>query len=564
MIYFKRFFQLCFFLILFSSCLQLGLNVSHKTPKKASKLPQFTHKDSLLGAPYQRRICFDVKHYDVDLTIDPSQKSIAGKVTTSFILLQSASQIQLDLDSRLTIDSVRDANSKLTFRRDGTALLVDLKSQQASQAVTVFYHGKPKGARRPPWDGGLVWKKDKDKKPWSGVACEGDGAHLWLPVKLLLSDEPDSADLKFTVPKGLTLISNGVLVARQVGEKTETFHWKTSYPINVYNLTFYLGNYQLLERNFASASGRAVNQQFWVLPEHVPAAAQAFSYCDTVLKHYENLFGDYPWQKEGYKLIESPYEGMEHQTAIAYGSGFNKKANPRFNYIIVHETAHEWWGNSVSVADFSDVWLHEGFATYTEALYMERIWGHAAYLRYMNNIYYSIMNKKPVIGPDKVYYWNYKDGDVYMKGAATLHALRCVLQDDSLFFKVLREFYQQHKMGIANTNQFITLVNQMTGKNLNFLFNHYLYQRASPKLVWTIGPGTSQQETEFLFRMENVASDITVPVKVQSGEKSFYIYPTYETQSFTIPLVTQKLLQINTDKVYLQEVYLKKKKFNKK
>ncbi|NBQ46845.1 MAG: M1 family peptidase [Sphingobacteriia bacterium] len=551
------------FVLFFSSCLHLGVNLNHHTPKKAAKTPAFTRKDSLLGASYSRRTCFDVHHYGLNLSIDPLNKTIAGQVKTSFWLLEPVDQIQLDLDPVLTIDSISDGNRPLNFQREGTAVIIALLSQEKAQALTIYYHGAPHIARRAPWDGGLIWKKDKDGNPWAGVACEGDGAQLWLPVKMLLADEPDSADLQFTVPKGLSVVSNGVLVDKRSDDKTSSFHWKTRYPINVYNLTFYLGNYQLQERDYLSSSGKRLQQQFWVLPQHATSVPRVFQYTDTLLNFYEKLYGDYPWQGETYKLIESPYEGMEHQTAIAYGSGFEQVINPKFNYILVHETAHEWWGNSVSVSDFSEVWIHEGFATYTEALYNEYKWGRESYLQYMNGIYYSILNRKPVIGPDQVHYWDYKDGDVYMKGAAALHALRCVLSDDPLFFKLLREFYQQHKMGQATTQQFIELSNTMSGRKLNFVFDQYLYQRSSPKLVWTISAINDSNEVDFLYRFENIVPGFAVPIEIKVGEKAFTIYPDRTNQLLRLPAGSKDLLQINVQRIYLQKVHLKLNKFKK-
>lgn len=554
---FKSLWIFCFSLLFLTSCLQIGINFKHKTPSKGSQLPVFARKDSLLGFPYQRRQCFDVTHYAVELSLNPKEKSISGQVTTSFKMIEPANTLQLDLDKRLTIDSICQDGRLLIYSREQSAVLITLMNQKNSQRLTIYYHGQPKSARRPPWEGGMVWKKDRDGKPWAGVACEGDGAHLWLPVKLLLADEPDSADLIFKVPHGLVAIANGTLVEKQSSPTIDSYHWKTSYPINVYNLTFYLGQFHLQERPYQSISGRKIPQQFWILPEHAELAPSIFKYSDSVLNCYERIFGEYPWQREAYKLVESPYEGMEHQTAIAYGSGFKTHQNSKFNYIVVHETAHEWWGNSVSVADFSEVWIHEGFATYSEALYVEAMWGHTAYLRYMQNIHYSILNKKPVIGPSGVYYWDYRDGDVYMKGAAFLHALRCKFQNDELFFELLKKFYAQHKYQVASTAQFLELASELYGQDLTVFFDHYLYQRAAPRLVWNVTGDKDGMSQKLQFRFENTVDGFQIPIKIKAGDRDLLFNTGNKLQSLRITESEKENLQINSEKIYLQIVHKK-------
>jgi len=257
--------------------------------------------------------------------------------------------------------------------------------------ITVFYEGQPQKAARPPWDGGFVWKKDKDGNPWIGVACELDGASLWWPVKDHLSDEPDSLQINVTIPEGFFCVSNGKLQQRIKENGRETFVWKTLYPINTYNATIYIGNFKHFTLPYKKQDS-ILNLDFYVLTYNLDKAKSHFQQASEIIRFYEMRFGDYPWWNEGYKLVESPYKGMENQTAIAYGNDYKNWIGKNFDYIILHETAHEWWGNSVSASDYAEIWLHEGFATYSEALYVEHTEGYNAYLKYLN--FYSLLIRK--------------------------------------------------------------------------------------------------------------------------------------------------------------------------
>ena len=543
----------CFVVFMLSSCMKLGINIYNKTPSKAAKLPAFTHADSLLGYNNSKRSAFDVTHYDIDLKINPTTKSIAGKVTTRFMFNGEGNSnvIQLDLAKQLIIDSIIGGAESLSYTRDEQAVFITLKSTKTEQSVCVYYHGIPKPANRPPWEGGMVWKKTPSGVDFCGVSCEGDGAQIWLPVKVWLGDEPDSADMHFTVPAPLVAVSNGVLKGIVHKDSLTTYHWKTRYPINTYNITFYLADYQLFEKEYTYTGGTTSKQQFFVLPQHLQVAQHHFNQVDSVLQVYEKKFGTYAWQKEPYKLVESPYEGMEHQTAIAYGSGFKNRGQIK-DYIIVHETAHEWWGNALSVADFRDVWLHEGFATYSEAVFVEEYYGYNSYLNYMRSIYFTIMNRKPVRGPEGVYYWNYKDGDLYMKGAATLHALRSQMQNDKLFFEILSTFYSENIGKIVTTEQFISLVNQKTGKDYQPLFTQFLDNRASIKMNYKIVHDTKQNAYFLEYDAERLVQNFEPKIKLNYGGETMYVDLKSTKSRVRLPGSDLKLLQVNTDNFYLQ------------
>lgn len=538
-----------------SACMSMGINLKNKTPHKPAKLPVFTVRDSLVGHNNPLRSCYDVRHYDIRLRIDPVRKSLAGSVTTRFELVHPSRRIQLDLDPQLQIDSVTQTGQRLSFSRQYTAVYIDLFSEEREQALTVYYQGAPAVAKRPPWEGGFVWKKDRNKKPFIGVACEGSGAHAWLPVKTYLGDEPDSISVRLSVPADLVAVSNGNLISVREQDGEKIFHWQTSYGINPYNITCYVGDYKLIEDEYICVDGGALKLSYYVLPENYHKAGPHFQQVRGILRAYESLFGVYPWVRDGFKLVESPFSGMEHQTAIAYGNGYKNERNESYDYIILHEAAHEWWGNAVSVADFSDVWIHEGLATYSEALYVEYQKDYRAYQNYMSWLLMMIGNKKPVIGPPDLYYWNYRDGDPYVKGAAMLHTLRNHLDNDTLFFGILKKFYEQKRYKITHTQEFIELVETMSGKPMEAFFRQYLYQRESPLLIWSVETDPGTQEPVLLCRFDRVVPGFTTPVEVEQLGKRFYIDPAAELRVYTLPYPASVPVKVNLRESYMESRY---------
>lgn len=537
------------------SCLSIGINFKNKTPKKSAKLPKFTIKDSLIGYNNDNRSNYDVTHYDIHLSFYMDKKTISGCVTTSFKLFKKSGKIQLDLDEQFVIDSIKQKNQQLLYIRNYTAIIIQLNSNETEQAVTVYYHGKPKIAKSPPWEGGFVWKKDKNGNPFVAVACEGDGAKTWLPIKTYLGDKPDSITTEFIVPTNLTVISNGNLVNVVKQYSSSTYVWKTSYLINPYNITFYIGDYKLIEEPYTCLNGENMNLKFYVLSYNYEKAKKHFEQVSSILTVFEELFGKYPWIKDGYKLVESPFAGMEHQTAIAYGNGYKNELNENYDHIILHETAHEWWGNSVSVSDFSDVWIHEGIATYAEALYVEKTKGYQAYLDYIDWTSIMVMNKKPVVGPAGLYYWNYKDGDVYNKGSVMLHTLRNHINNDSLFFLIIKNFYKTYSFKMTTTSDFIKLVNEITHQDLTYFFNQYLYSRNSPLLKWHYG--VINNHDVIIYKFERVNDDFSTIIEVKQGDDVFYIRPQINAQYTTLPHSSHQELYMNSKSSYVQDFFEK-------
>lgn len=545
---------IAFATISFSSCKMLGLNPQRKTPLRGNVYPKFTEKDYLRGSLSQKRSCYDVLHYTIDIDINPEKKYIKGFVDIDFKAVSDFSELQIDLFKNLRIDSIVWKDRNLTFSRKHNAVFVQFPNNienEKLETIRIFYQGKPQKAKRPPWEGGFVWKKSKDGSPWIGVTCEGDGASLWFPNKDHLSDEPDNgATLKISVPKGLTVVSNGVQIEHKSVSEKEYFTWQTSYPINNYNITFYAGNFVSYSEEFQGID-TTFQLQYYVLPEHFEKSREAFTQTAPILHFYEKTFGAYPWAREGFKLVGSPYEGMEHQTAIAYGS--KGRTMMGVDYIILHEAAHEWFGNSVSVSDVSDIFIHEGFATYAEVLYMEHLYGKLEAENYLRTYSYFIKNKNPIVGVSHVNFWNYKDTDPYLKGAWALHGLRFVIDNDSVFFDILSSFYQQQAYKITNVHDFTQFVNTKTNRNLSWYFEQYLYNREVPVLEYTTE--FIEGEIKITFRWTKVNDDFRLPLELFINQKTpVRINPTTEIQTITISDFNNISFNISTAYFALKEV----------
>jgi aminopeptidase N len=466
-------------------------NYFGEVPRRAGSYPRFTPRDSLIGKLDAERAGYDVTSYDLDLKLNPEERSIGGTVFMRFKAVSPLTRIRFDLYKNLKINNVLIGDKELSFTRNERAVYVGLPEQLVpgkEYSIKIDYSGKPTVAKKPPWKGGLVWNRDRNNDPWIGVVCETEGGSIWFPCKDHLSDEPDSVRLRMTVPAGLQVVSNGIMTDHKVNGTDEIFTWETHYPINIYNITFYAGKFASFSDTVETREG-TIKLDYYVLPENLERARTHFTQTKDILKFYSETFGPYPWLKEDFKLVEAPFEGMEHQSAIAYGSGYFNLRALGGDYIIVHEAAHEWWGNAVSVSDFSDIWLQEGFATYAEILYAEHKLGLDKSLHYLK--YYQaemINNKLPVVGPRDVNYWSLKDNDVYGKGALILHTIRNVINNDSVFFNILRTFYSEYAKGVhPTTSDFIKVVEKKTANDWSEFFNLYLNHREVPKLEFYYG-----------------------------------------------------------------------------
>lgn len=553
------FFLLSIFL---SSCGLLGIHFKVHNPKKAGTYPKETKQNKLLAETTKYRTCFDVLHNDINIEVVPSKKFISGKVKITAKAVNNFDTLQIDLYKNMILKSVEFENQALTYKREEGAIFVKMPrtiKTEETFTLIVTYEGNPISAKRPPWDGGFVWKKDKDGNPWVGVACESEGSSLWWPSKDVMNDEADNTDMTITVPKNLVAVSNGVLKDTSSTSDKKTFHWHTSYSINNYNVTLYIGNFKLLHDTYASTvSWKSTHLNHYVLTYNYEKAKLHFQQVKKHMAFYEKTFGPYPWQRDGFKLVESPYAGMEHQSAIAYGNGYKNDYQNLFDYIILHETAHEWWGNSVTAADLSDAWIHEGFASYCEALFVESISGYKEYLDYMYWQRISILNKRPVVRQREIRYFDYHDGDIYNKGSWILHTLRTHLENDSLFFDILKTFYMENVEKEIYSETFIELVNKKTGKDYNWFFKQYLFKREAPFLefYWT--------NDKFYFRWKNTDDDFVLPIKIKVSDKTIVLYPTTKLQAIDLSN-TYPSFYDNSDELYYGTEKNKKlpKEFNR-
>ncbi len=457
--------------------------------------PYYNKKDTLRGALRPERTCFDVSYYKLHLRIFPTTKSIRGYNEIHFVVLSPTRRIQLDLFENMVIDSIVYDHKRINFSREYDAVWVDFDSElplSANAHIRVYYHGKPRKAPNPPWDGGFVWERDGMFNHYAGVACEQLGASVWWPTKDHLTDRPDSMAIQIEVPDKYQAVCNGTL--RNVvdaGNGYSRYEWFVHYPINNYNATFYMGRFTEFTDTIFSLNDTLV-ARYHVLPKNLELAKAHFGQAREVVDFYNRAFGPFPFWQDNFRMVEAPYEGMEHQTAIAYGNAYSNEKNSSaylcksYDYIIVHEAAHEWWGNSVTVGDMADAWIHEGFATYAEYLFLEEKLGYAEAEKELQHHMKGVFNFWPMVQNRNVNEDAFAGGDIYVKGAAVLHSLRATMQNDSLFKALIKDFYTSYQGKIVDTETFIQFVNQYTQDDYSAFFAKFLYDTELPVLHYSI------------------------------------------------------------------------------
>ncbi|WP_420457826.1 M1 family metallopeptidase [Neolewinella sp.] len=477
---------------------------------------QFTQADTLRGSLLPARANYDVTYYELYVDVDPREQTIEGRVEMDYTITGQLPILQLDLYENLQIDGITQEEKELRFTRQGNAVFVELPHPAdtgSRHRMTIRYGGTPTAAKNAPWDGGFVWALDQQNRYWVGVACEGEGASLWWPNKDYLGDEPDSMLISVTVPERMYGASNGNL-RRQVelkGERKRRFDWFVSYPINNYNVSINVGHYVHFHDVYRSFDGEELALDYYVLDYNLAKARKQFQQVTPMLEAYEHYFGKYPFWDDGFALIETPYLGMEHQSGIAYGNRYMRgylggliPDDMDWDYIIVHEAGHEYFGNSISVADHAEMWIHESFTTYMEALYVEYHRGAADARRYLVTQKKFIENLRPILGPLGVNFTDFGSSDYYYKGAWMLHTLRGVLNDDPLFFGLLRSFYQDHQYSIVSTQQVIDYFSAYTERDLQPFFDQYLKHPDIPALQ------LREQDGQVEYRLAADVPDLTM------------------------------------------------------
>lgn len=492
----------------------------------------FTLADTLRGALRPERTSFDVTYYELHLEVHPSERSIEGRVEMDYVVKSPTRRIQLDLFENMDIDSVKLGNRVLSYDRIANAVFVDLPYEQTTNSLhrlTVWYGGKPIAAKNAPWDGGFVWALDKKDRTWIAVACEGTGASLWWPNKDHLSDEPDSMLISVTVPKRLFVASNGNLreEVELENQYQKRYDWFVSYPINNYNVSLGIGSYVHFDSTYVAFDGSELALDYYVLDYNLDVARKQFQQVNPMLEAYEHFFGKYPFWEDGYALIETPYLGMEHQSGIAYGNRFMRgylggliPSDMDWDYIIIHETGHEYFGNSISVADHAEMWIHESFTTYMEALYVEYLYNEQDAIRYLGTQRRFIRNESPMLGPLDVNFDDFGSSDHYYKGAWMLHTLRHTLGHDDVFFSMLESFYTDHARSIVSTKQVVDYFSDFTERDLKPFFDQYLRHPEPPVLqIRKTGKGVE-------YRWRANVDNYSYPVGVLIGDAPVRLEPT--------------------------------------
>ena len=465
-----------------------------QTPSATKSPVHEPTKDDLLRGGYgPYRANNDLLFYHLTLRVDPDQKTIAGTNVVRFRMLQDGRKIQLELTPELTLASITFEGKPLTYTRAERTLFVVfprvLKKGEVDE-VTVAYAGRPVTQGR---FGCFSFDKDKEGKPWITTACEGEGASVWWPNKDQWNDEPqDGMEIDVSVPNGLMDVSNGRFVgSKDLGDGYTEWQWRVHYPINNYDVALNIGEYQHWNGEHVNKdTGEKTTLDYYALPEDLAKAKAQFEQVPEMLDAYEHYFGEYPFDEDGYKLIQVPYAGMEHQTAVAYGNHFANGyygrdwtgvgISPKFDFIIIHESGHEWFGNAVTAKDRSDMWIHEGWTTYMETLYVEYRWGKPDAIRYANGLKMHTHNMQPII-PERGTNAEPTE-DQYFKGALMLNTLRSVIDDDAKWFTDIHDFYQHFKYRTLMTEDVVAWWNERTGMNLTPIFNEYLRHAAIPVL----------------------------------------------------------------------------------
>ena len=524
---------------------------------------EFSLSDSLRGSLSSYRSCYDVYYYDLNVTIDDKNKELINSYNDFYITsLEDFDNIQIDLFSNLEINSIVFNEIKLNFKRKFNAVFIDFPEiikKGENVKFRVNYDGKPRKAVNPPWDGGFSWDYDKNKNPWIGVSCQGLGASSWWPCKDHQSDEPDSMRITCTVRSPLKVVSNGKLISNKSGydlklkSKVNTSSWFVSYPINNYNVTLCAADYAHFSDYYLSNSD-TLFLDYYVLTYNETKAKEHFKQVKPMLECFEEYFGQYPFINDGFSLVETPYLGMEHQSAIAYGNnylpGYNGNKNfiagLDFDYIIVHETGHEWWGNSITTNDIADMWIHEGFCTYSEVIYVECMYGYETMLEYVNNQKRFVRNDKPIVGPYNV---NKKgSNDMYQKGSLMLHTLRNLINDDELWFSILKGISIDFKYKVLDGKDIIEYINRKVDFNLSLFFNQYLFNSKIPIFEYKIQK--EGREYVLLYRW-NAIKDFDMKLLINDGEKNIWISPNSEWKEYTIGNVDIKNFSIRDDLFYV-------------
>jgi aminopeptidase N len=491
---------------------------------------KFSRKDTLRGSITQERIWWDLSYYHLSVRVNPSDSSLKGQNTIRYKVLSPYQRMQIDLQEPMQISAISQDGKSLAFKRDGNAYFIDLIKKQIPgnyNEINIDFKGKPQVSKRPPWSGGLSWKRDANNNPLIVTTCQGDGASLWWPCKDHQYDEPDSTLITVTVPESLTDVSNGRL--RSVinnADHTKTFNWFVSSPINNYCINMNVGDYVHFGEQYKGEKGM-LDCDYYVLSYNLDKAKLQFKEVKRMLDALEYWFGPYPFYEDSYKLVEVPYPGMEHQSSVTYGNDYKNgykqtdESNTgwgfKFDFIIVHESAHEWFGNSITSKDVADMWIHEGFGAYSESLFLSYHFGKQACSDYVIGTRAKIRNDSPIIGPYNV---NTEGShDMYYKGANMLHTLRQVVDNDEKFRSMIRGLSSTFYHQTVTTQQIEKYLSESAGLDLTPFFNQYLRDTRIPVFEYKL------DKNLLSYHWNNCVNGFDIPLKIKVNEAVQWVQP---------------------------------------
>jgi len=522
--------------------------VQASTPPPSTLGPP-TRADFLRGQYGRYRANNDLLFYHLDIRVDPEKKSIAGQNTIRFRMLADDTRIQLDLAANLSIDRILMGATPLKYERDLGTVYVDFPSTlRNGREYTIDFHysGQPEEQGR---FGGMAFRKDPAGNHWITTACEDDGASVWWPNKDQWRDEVERMQISVSIPNNLVDVSNGRFMGKtDLGDGYTRWDWLVQYPINNYNVALNIGRYE----HFSDTLGN-LPLDFYVLPANMEKAKKQFAQTKPMLDAYRSYFGEYPFEKDGFKLIEVPYAGMEHQSAVAYGNGFVNGYLDRdwtgigisltFDFIIIHESGHEWFGNAVSAADVSDMWIHEGWTTYLESLYVEKLFGHDDAIRYVNSYKSKVQNREPIITQRGIH--RQPQQDMYFKGTLFLNTLRSVVNNDTVWWELVRDFYQQFKYQNIMTEDVVRFFNARLKKDLTPIFDQYLRRAALPALQLAFNETGSMA-----YKWKADERAFAMPVRIGRPDNWTLIEPTTDWKVMPMRLSKDEV-EVATDLYYI-------------
>jgi aminopeptidase N len=510
---------------------------------------KFTHEDSLRGSVTPERIWWDLLHYDLHVSIYPEGKCIEGSNTIRYVPISDGKRMQIDLQAPLEITRVIQHGRNLEWSKKGAHYFIELLDAQEvgkTDSIRIEYAGKPHQAKRAPWDGGFTWAKDEKGKEFIATSCQGIGASIWWPCKDHMYDEPDQGMLiRAEVPKNLVAVANGKLIAtNELPKKRQEFVWQVVNPINNYGVNINVGDYVNFSEIYQGEKG-PLEMSYWVLSENLEKAKVHFQQAPQMMKAFEHWFGPYPFYEDSYKIVEVPYLGMEHQSSVTYGNKYKQGYlgmdlsysgwGLKFDYLIIHESGHEWFANNITYKDIADMWIHESFTTYSECLFVEYYYGKKAGAEYVIGSRKNINNKSKIIGEYDVNHEG--DGDMYTKGANIIHTLRQFAEDDEHWRSILRglnsDFYHQ----TVTTQQIEDYLSDYLGIDLQPFFDQYLRQANIPTLEFKRKNGVAT------YRWTNCIDSFDMPITVYINNEEHYFFPSVEASEF--PLADDATLEVD-------------------